>query len=547
MTTQLRATVATALAMLAVAAPSAFARATDGTISGVAGTTAGFAGDGGPAVQAQMDAPADVAFLSANSYLIADFNNDRIREVFPDGKINTVAGSDRGYFGDGGPATDAGLDRPQGVTPLSGGAYLIADTFNHVIRKVDANGIINTIAGNDRGFGGDGGPATGPDAAFAFPSDTAVMPDGSILIADTGNDRIRKIAPNGILSTVAGTTRGFGGDGGPATQAKLNPPRDVTVASDGAILIADTGNSRVRRVDPNGTITTVAGLGAGLSGDGDPASKAKLNAPASIVAAAHGGFIVADTLNNRIRRITPMGAIFTVAGTGAGNSGNGGLAKNAKLNQPGALALAPNGGFLVADTANATIRRVSDIGAVPPAQVGDSFGVAPSTGNVTIQPNGQHRYIRLQEEDLIPNFSQVDATNGEMDLTMARDAGGLQQTAHVFWSPFTVTQGSKGQPFTQFKIPPPDCGSSTKATAAKTHKKKKRKQRRLWVSETGGNWKTATGSVSAGAIGTEWVTTSLCDGTRVTVRRGIVRVIDRKHRPHKVVLHAGDTFRTPTR
>ena len=546
MTTQLRATVAAALAMLAIAAPSAFARATDGTISGVAGTTAGFAGDGGPANQALMNAPADVAFLSANTYLIADFNNDRIREVTPNGIINTVAGSDRGYFGDGGPAIDAGLDRPEGVTPLSGGAYLIADTFNHVIRKVDANGIITTIAGTDRGLSGDGGPATG--AALSFPSDTALMPDGSILIADTGNDRVRKIAPNGIITTVAGTSRGYSGDNGPATRAQLNQPRDVTVASDGAILVADTGNSRVRRVDPTtGVITTVAGLGAGFGGDGDPASHAKLDAPASIVAAAHGGFIVADTDNNRIRRITPMGAIFTVAGTSPGNSGNGGPAKSAQLNQPAGITLDPNGGFLVSDTANATIRRVSDIGAVPPAQVGDSFGVAPSSGNVTIEPNGQKRFIRLQEEDLIPVFSQVDATNGEMDLTMARDAGGVQQTAHVFWSPFTVTQGTKGQPFTQFKIPPPDCGAAKATIAKRKPKKKKHKQRRLWVSETGGNWKTATGSVSAGAIGTEWVTTSLCDGTRITVRKGIVRVIDRKHRPHKVVLHAGDTFRTPTR
>jgi len=277
---------------------------------------------------------------------------------------------------------------------------------------------------------------------------------------------------------------------------------------------------------------------------------AQLNSPAGLASDSNGTLYIADSDNDRIRRITPMGAIFTVAGTSAGNSGNGGLAKSAQLNQPGGITLDPNGGFLVADTANATIRRVSDIGAVPPARVGDSFGVAPSSGNVTIEPNGQKRFIRLQEEDLIPVFSQVDATNGEMDLTMARDAAGLQQTAHVFWSPFTVTQGTKGRPFTQFKIPPPDCGS-TKATAAtakkKPKKKKKHKQRRLWVSETGGNWKTATGSVSAGAIGTEWVTTSLCDGTRVTVRKGIVRVIDRKHRPHKVVLRAGDTFRTPTR
>jgi hypothetical protein len=236
-----------------------------------------------------------------------------------------------------------------------------------------------------------------------------------------------------------------------------------------------------------------------------------------------------------------------VAGTSAGNAGNGGLAKSAQLNHPGAITLAPGGGFLVADTANTTIRRVTDIGAVPPAVVGHSFGVAPAGGNVTVRPNGITRYIRLQEEDLVPNFSRVDATGGELDLTVARDSGGLQQTARVFWSPFTVTQGSTGQPFTQFKIPPPDgCRSASRAVAAKK-KKKKKKQRRLWVSESGGNWKTATGSVSAGAIGTEWLTTSLCDGTRITVRKGIVRVIDRKHRPHKVVLHAGQTFRTPTR
>src|SRR5919198_1442102 len=350
MTRQLQITTAVALAALAFAAPSAFARATDGTISGVAGTIPGFAGDGGPATQAQLDAPSDVAFVSSNSFLIADTGNDRIRQVVPDGTIQTVAGSDRGYFGDGGPAVDAGLDRPEGVTAAPGGGYLIADTFNHVIRRVASNGIISTIAGTDRGFGGDGGPAT--SAALSFPS-------------------------------------------------------DVTVASDGAILIADTGNNRVRRVDPNGTISTVAGLGAGLSGDGDPAARAKLSSPTSIVAVAHGGFIVADTANNRVRRITPMGAIFSVVGTSLGNSGNGGLAKSAPLNHPGAITLAPSGGFLVADTANATVRRVTDVGAVPPAVVGHSFGVAPAGGLVTIRPNGMSKNIRLQEEDLVPNFSQV--------------------------------------------------------------------------------------------------------------------------------------------
>jgi NHL repeat len=549
---RISAAIAVVTATLAVSAPSALARATDGTISGAAGTTAGFAGDGGPANQAKLDAPSDVAFVSSNSYLIADTDNNRIRQVMPNGNILTVAGSDPGSFGDGGPAIDAGIDHPEGVTTLPGGGYLIADTNNHEIRRVGPDGIITTFAGTDQGLAGDGGPATA--ARLSLPSDTTVMPDGSVLIADTGNDRIRKVTPNGIITTFAGTTRGFSGDGGPATSAQLNQPRDIAVASDGSVLIADTGNNRIRRVAPNGLISTVAGTTLGFGGDGDPARGARLDAPSSIVALAHGGFIVADSANNRVRRITPLGAIFTVVGSGQGNAGNGGLAKGALLNQPGAITAAPNGGFLVADTANATVRSVSDIGAVPPAVVGHSLGVAPAGGSVTVKPNGMSGFLPLQEEDLVPVGSQVDATGGQIALSVAHDASGFQQTAQLFSGPFTVTQGSVGAPVTRFKLPaltgcPSAKKSSSTASAATTKKRKKKKkkpQRRLWVSESGGNWQTATGSVSAGAIGTEWLTTSLCDGTRITVRRGIVRVRDPRH--HRVVvLHAGETYRTRSR
>ena len=555
MTTRRRisAAIAVVAATLAVAAPSALGRATDGTISGVAGTTAGFAGDGGPANQAKLDAPSDVAFVATNSYLIADFNNNRIRQVMPNGNILTVAGSDPGSFGDGGPAIDAGLDHPEGVTSLGGGAYLIADTRNHEIRRVGADGIITTFAGTDQGLAGDGGPATA--ARLSLPSDTALLADGSVLIADTGNDRIRRVAPNGIISTIAGTTRGFSGDGGPATAAQLNQPRDITVASDGSILIADTGNNRIRRIAPNGIISTVAGAGLGFGGDGDPAQGARLDAPTSIVALAHGGYLVADSANNRIRRITPLGAIFTVAGSAPGNAGNGGLAKGAELNDPGAITADPNGGFLVADTANATVRRVSDVGAVPPAVVGHSIAVAPTASGVTVKPSGMPGFLPLQEEDLVPVGSQVDASKGQIAITVARDSRGLQQTAQLFSGPFTMTQNAGFAPTAQFQLPPlTGCTKASKASVAprafadtkkkKKKPKKKQPQRRLWVSENGGNWKTATGSVSAGAIGTEWLTTSLCDGTRITVRRGIVRVRDHRKR---ITLHAGESYRTRSR
>jgi NHL repeat len=546
------------LAALAVPAAPALARATDGTIVSVAGTTAGFAGDGGPATQAQLDTPRDVAFLSPTNIVIADFNNDRIRQVRPDGIIVTAAGgAGRGLAGDGGPATSAQLDRPRGVTGLPGGGYLIADTFNHRIRRVAPDGTITTVAGTTPGLSGDGSGAA--KAQLSFPSDTAVLPGGGYHTAHTRNDRIRRVGPEGTITTVAGTSRGFGGDGGPATAAQLNQPRDVAIASDGAILIADTGNDRIRRVDPNGTITTVAGVGAGFAGDGDPARTARLQAPFSVAALPHRGFLFTDTANNRVRRVTPLGAIFSVAGGAGGNAGNGGLAKTALLNQPGAVAVAPGGGFLVADTGNATVRRVSDVGAVPAAVFGRSVGVAPAVGGVTVRPTGTPAFLALQEEDLVPTRSDVDSTGGQIAITTARDATGVQQTAQLYRGPFSVAYRATGS--TAFRLVPlTGCGTGARAAVARiaaVPDKRKRKPGRkrskrktashsLWVSETGGNWQTATGAVSAAAIGTRWHTTLSCEGTRVSVRQGVVRVRDKLHK-RTVVLRAGQTYLAQTR
>jgi NHL repeat len=554
----MRTTLVLVLVLAALALPtSALARATDGTIVNVAGTTAGFAGDGGPATQAQLNAPSDVAFLSPTSVVIADFNNDRIRQIRPDGTIVTAAGTGRGFGGDGGPAASAQLDRPRGVTALPGGGYLIADTFNHRIRRVAPDGTITTVAGTTQGFSGDGAGAL--KAQLSLPSDTAVLSGGGFLIADTGNDRIRRVAPDGTISTVAGTSRGFGGDGGPATAAQLNQPRDIAIASDGAILIADTGNDRIRRIDPNGTIGTVAGVGAGFAGDGDPARGARLHSPFSVAALPHRGFLFADTANNRVRRVTPLGAIFTVAGGAAGNAGNGGLAKNAQLNQPGAVTTAPGGGFLVVDTGNATVRRVSDVGAVPAAVFGRSIGVAPAVGGVTVRPSGTAAFLALQEEDLVPTRSDVDSTGGQIAITTAGNASGLQQTAQLYRGPFSVAYRATGS--TAFRLAPvTGCGTGARAAVAriaaltdkrKPARKRKRQRRKvashsLWVSETGGNWQTATGAVSAAAIGTRWHTTLSCDGTRVTVAQGVVRVRDKLHK-RTVVLRARQSYLAQTR
>jgi hypothetical protein len=166
------------------------------------------------------------------------------------------------------------------------------------------------------------------------------------------------VSPAGTITTVAGTTAGFSGDGGPATAAKLDTPVGVAVTADGGFLIADTGNERVRRVSPAGTIRTVAGTSYGFSGDGGPAAAAQLGAPSGLAATADGGFLIAETGNHRVRRVSPAGTITTVAGTSFGLSGDGGPASLAQLHVPSGVAATADGGFLIADQINDRVRFV---------------------------------------------------------------------------------------------------------------------------------------------------------------------------------------------
>ncbi len=332
------------------------------SISTVAGTgTAGFAGDGGAAASAQLNFPVGVAATADGGFLIADTFNNRVRRVSPAGTISTVAGTGTaGSAGDGGAATSAQLRAPFGVAASADGGFLIADRLNHRVRRVSPAGTISTVAGTGTaGFAGDGGAAA--SAQLRSPSGVAASADGGFLIADTFNDRVRRVSPAGTISTVAGNgTRGFAGDGGAATSAQLNTPVGVAASADGGFLIADTVNSRVRRVSPAGTISTVAGTGtAGSAGDGGAAASAQLNTPFGVAASADGGFLIADTDNQRVRRVSPAGTISTVAGTGtAGSAGDGGAATSAQLANPFGVAASADGGFLIADTGNNRVRRV---------------------------------------------------------------------------------------------------------------------------------------------------------------------------------------------
>ncbi|PYN29993.1 MAG: hypothetical protein DMD98_19795 [Candidatus Rokuibacteriota bacterium] len=246
-------------------------------VAAVAGNgTPGFSGDGGPATQARLRGPFGVAVAPDGSIYIADTDNNRVRRVGLDGVITTVAGRGGATFGgDGGPATQAFLRGPTGVMVAPSGGFYIVDAGNSRIRRVGPDGIIVTVAGNAGfGFNGDGIPAT--QASLRLPLGAAVAPDDTLYIADTFNSRIRRVGPDGIIITVAGNgTPGFSGDGGPAAQASLSSPQAVAVAPDGSLYIADTSNNRIRRVGPDGIITTVAGNGTpGFSGDGGPATSA---------------------------------------------------------------------------------------------------------------------------------------------------------------------------------------------------------------------------------------------------------------------------------
>ena len=454
----------------------------DGIITTVAGNgTPGYSGDGGPAASAQLNAPTGVAVDGAGNLFIADTGNRRIRQVSKDGTIATVAGDGTpGLSGDGGQATSARLGGPNAVALDGAGNLFITDIYydddgdliDSVIRKVSSNGIITTVAevvgygvavdgagnlfivqpgfpivvkvspsgivttvagpGNPgmATFSGDGGQAA--SAQLDEPAGVAVDGAGNLFIADTGNFRVRKVSPSGIITTVAGNgTRGHSGDSGPATSAQLNGPAGVAVDTVGNLFIADFDRIRkvspsgiittvveglgvsaygvtvdgasnlfiaaltsVLKVSPSGIVTTVAGTGkSGFSGDGGPATSAQLNQAAGVAVDRAGNLFISEVYNYRIREVFPDGIITTVAGNGIpGFSGDGGPATNAQLNGPDGIAVDGAGNLYIADVWNSRIRKVSPAGVItsviPLEGSSGVYGVAvDNSGNIYIADN----------------------------------------------------------------------------------------------------------------------------------------------------------------
>lgn len=306
----------------------------------------GFSGDGGPALNAQINTPSNIAVdFSGNLYFV-DFANARVRKVNVSGTISTVAGNGVGrYSGDGGAAQSAMMSSPSAVATGPGGVFYISDTNNQRVRQVASSGIISTLAGTGAaGYSGDGGaPAS---AQVDFPGGIAVDSSGAnIYFADTVNQRIRKVA-GGVITTVAGNgTAGYAGNGAAAVNALLNSPVAVAVDSAENLYIADYNNNVVRKVSSAGVISTLAGNGAvGYSGDGGAAISAQLNGPASVAVDTAGNVFIADSGNHSVRKVTPGGFISTYAGNGTlGYSGDGGAATGAQLATPAGVALDAGG------------------------------------------------------------------------------------------------------------------------------------------------------------------------------------------------------------
>lgn len=424
--------IAIALGMLLILSINASAQ----IISTYAGTgTEGYSGDGGPAINAEMNQPVSLARDAAGNIYIGEGNGNVIRKVDPSGIITTFAGTGvAGYSGDGGPATAAQFSGPDGLTFDSNGNLYVADFGNNVIRKINTAGIVTTIAGTGiAGYSGDGGPASA--AQFHFPRDMRFDAAGNMYICDWLNYVIRKIDVAGIITTIAGTgIAGYTGDGGPATVALIGLPYRSCFDAAGNLFFVDGTNNCIRKIDLAGIITTVVGNGtAGFSGDGGPAIDALLSMPTALTFDIAGKMYIADRGNDRIRNINALGIINTVCGNGtAGETGDGGPAIDAEINKPFDLMFDAENYFYIADINGNKVRKMTpdpSLGVVQNARTDNSFIVLPNPNNGVFYINGSlnscaDENITISVSDILGQVvlrTMSKAVDGKIDLKVNID------------------------------------------------------------------------------------------------------------------------------
>ncbi len=382
------------LAAASLLAPALSAQSSEYTINTIAGDNslgAGYTGDGAAALAAQFNNPYALALDKAGNIFISDQLNNVVRVVNSSGTVTTFAGDATvAYAGDGALAINASLDRPCGLWVDGSGNLFIADNENDRVREVTAADLnINTLAGSSNtGYAGDGSAAN--IAGLYHPSAVTLDPSGNLVFSDTGTNRIRRVLPNGIIWTIVGDgTANYKGDGGLAIEAEIDAPLGLRYDSAGNLYFADSMNNVIRKVDTNGVITTVVGNNtAGYSGDRGPATQASLFRPFDVTVDKAGNLYIADTINSRIRKVATDGVITTIAGNGKNAyAGDGGPGSQASLNYPTGLALDSKGNIYFADAQNNVVRELT-----PPANP----GTAPSintNGVITLSDFGARQAV----------------------------------------------------------------------------------------------------------------------------------------------------------
>lgn len=342
-------------------------------VTTLAGSTPGFA-DGAGAV-AQFNSPVAVVTDASGNVYVTDTNNHKIRKITPDGVVSTFAGSTQGYADDTGDA--AQFNKPTGVAMDATGNLYLGDLFNYNIRKITQAAEVSTLAGSFNGY------LDGPGnvAQFSAPWGVATDAAGNVYVADIGNDNIRKITPEGVVSTLAGLLQGFAD--GIGTQAKFCQPRGVATDTAGNVYVADTCNGKIRKITPAGEVSTLAGSTPGFA-DGIGAV-AQFYEPSGLTTDAAGNVYVADTFNNKIRKITPEGLVSTLAGSTAGFAD--GTEATAKFYFPTSVATDAAGNIYVSDRVNHKIRKITPQLGVDQNEINSKITMYPNpvTNVLTIQ------------------------------------------------------------------------------------------------------------------------------------------------------------------
>ena len=428
------------------------------TLTGVVTTLAGTAGVTGSAdgtgLAAQFRYPQGIAADTAGNLYVVDTNNSTIRKITPAGSVTTLAGTPGVSGSADGSGAAAKFSNPSAITSDTTGNLFVADTNNTTIRKITAGGVVTTLAGTPGVAGSADG--TGLAAQIRYPQGIAVDTAGNLFVADTGNFTIRKITPAGAVTTLAGTPSVSGSADGSGAAAQFNQPYGIAADTAGNLFLADTFNNTIRKITPAGAVTTLAGT-PGVSGRADGSgAAAQFNRPFGITADTAGNLFLADTYNNTIRKITPAGAVTTLAGTpGVSGSADGsGLA--AQFSYPQGIAADTAGNLFVADTGNFTIRKITPAGVVTtlagtPVVKGSADGsgaaalffnpigiAADTAGNVFVADTYNHIIRKITSAGLVTTLAGTPGVIGSAD--------GSGSTARFFY-PFSIAVDTTGNLF----------------------------------------------------------------------------------------------------